>query len=375
MLLDTGAAGNVMTPRYARALRVTVRRHKSTPYRRSTILGRDLQFWIDTHSSDTASRMGLETGLVGADFLREYVVEVDYAARRVRFLEPRFAATRGSPCCRAATSSRRSWRTLMRRVASGMDRGRIASFLRRDPPLHVFAIGDLDDFYWPYTTWYALEEAGEILQLVLVYGDPPKVLHALTSQDRIDELCELLKAIRRLLPQKLYAHLTLGIAEGLGDAYDLKRRGVLRKMILADRAALQDADPAPVCRLGGSDEEALTRLYRESSPDTSFDARMLATGQFFGVYQHEVLVGAAGVHVYSPSYRAAAIGNVATHPAHRRRGIATAVVGGLCRSLLEAVDHIGLVVDDRNDGAITCFSRLGFVHHASIEACDMSPRR
>ena len=246
--------------------------------------------------------------------------------------------------------------------------------MRRDPPLHVFAIGDLDDFYWPSTTWYALEEAGEILQLVLVYGDPPRVLHALTSEDRTDEMCELLKAIRPRLPGPLYSHLTPGIAEGLGDAYEVKGRGVLRKMILADRAAVDAADSARVSQLGGSDEEPLTRLYRESSPDTSFDARMLATGQFFGLYRDEVLVGAAGVHVYSRSYRAAAIGNVATHPGHRRMGIATAVVARLCRSLLEAVDHIGLVVDDGNDGAISCFGRLGFLHHASIEACIISPR-
>ncbi len=262
----------------------------------------------------------------------------------------------------------------MPEVSRVRDRTRIERFLRGDPSLHVFAIGDLDDFHWPYTTWYALEENGEILQMVLVYRDPPSVLHALTSQDQIDGMCDLLKAIRRLLPPHLYGHLTPGIAEGLGDSYEVKRRGVLRKMSLADPLAIENADTGPVSRLGESDAGALRHLYLASSPGTAFDARMLATGQFFGVYQDEALVGAAGVHVYSPSYRAAALGNVATHPAHRRRGIATAVVGGLCRSLLEAVDHIGLVVDDTNDGAITCFSRLGFLHHASIEACDMSPR-
>ena len=45
----------------------------------------------------------------------------------------------------------------MRRAASLRDRTRIERFLRGDSSLHVFAIGDLDDFHWPYTTWYALE--------------------------------------------------------------------------------------------------------------------------------------------------------------------------------------------------------------------------
>lgn len=261
----------------------------------------------------------------------------------------------------------------MRRVANLRDKGRIESFLRRDPSLHVFAIGDLDEFYWPYTTWYALEEAGEILQMALVYGDPPKIVHALTSEDRTDEACELLKAIRRHLPHQLYSHLTPGIAERLGDDYEVTRRGLLRKMILADHAGIQDVDSTPVRRLGRRDAAALTALYRESSPDTTFDARMLATGQFFGVYEGGVLVGAAGVHVYSRSYRAAAIGNVATHPSRRRRGVATAVLGRLCLSLRQTVDHIGPVVDDKNDGAISCFGRLGFVHRAFVDACDISP--
>lgn len=88
MLLDTGAAGTVMTPLYARALRITVRKHKQGYYRRSTILGRNLEFHVGTRSSETGSRTGWEFGLLGANFLREYVVEVDYQRKRVRFLDP-----------------------------------------------------------------------------------------------------------------------------------------------------------------------------------------------------------------------------------------------------------------------------------------------
>ena len=87
MLLDTGATGSVMTPGYARKLGVSVRPHKSSPYRRGTRLGRDLQFWIDTHTSDTASKTGREYGLLGGDFLSPYVLELDFAGRRVRFLD------------------------------------------------------------------------------------------------------------------------------------------------------------------------------------------------------------------------------------------------------------------------------------------------
>jgi predicted aspartyl protease len=87
MMLDTGASVSVITPRMARELGVRVRRTKDTPYRRATRLGRDLQFWVDTQSSDTASRTGWEYGLLGGEFLDDYVVEIDFPGKRVRFLD------------------------------------------------------------------------------------------------------------------------------------------------------------------------------------------------------------------------------------------------------------------------------------------------
>jgi predicted aspartyl protease len=88
-LLDTGATGSVMTPLAARRLGVSVRAIKDTPYRRETRIGRDVQFWVDTISSDTGSKTGWEYALLGGNFLREYVVELDFTARRVRFLDPK----------------------------------------------------------------------------------------------------------------------------------------------------------------------------------------------------------------------------------------------------------------------------------------------
>jgi hypothetical protein len=89
LLLDTGASASVLTPLMAKELGVSVRRHKQSEYRRSTRLGRDLQFWIDTTSSDTGSRTGWEYGLLGGEFLDDYVVEIDFPKRMVRFLDPK----------------------------------------------------------------------------------------------------------------------------------------------------------------------------------------------------------------------------------------------------------------------------------------------
>jgi hypothetical protein len=88
-LLDTGAEGNILTPLAARAAGVSVRPAKSSPYVRKTRLGSSVRFWVDTSSSDTGSRTGWEYGLLGGEFLEEYVVEIDFPGRRVRFLDPK----------------------------------------------------------------------------------------------------------------------------------------------------------------------------------------------------------------------------------------------------------------------------------------------
>jgi ribosomal protein S18 acetylase RimI-like enzyme len=65
--------------------------------------------------------------------------------------------------------------------------------------------------------------------------------------------------------------------------------------------------------------------------------------------------------VYSPRYGAAALGNVATHPSARGRGLGTAACGHLCR-LLEAdgISTISLNVRADNKTAIGVYEQLGF---------------
>ncbi len=90
--LDTGATTSVLTPRLARSLGVHVSATRSDPYRRATSLGRDLLFFVNTRRSDAASTAPFEYGLLGGNFLAEYVIELDFRERRVRFFDPdRFA--------------------------------------------------------------------------------------------------------------------------------------------------------------------------------------------------------------------------------------------------------------------------------------------
>ena len=61
----------------------------------------------------------------------------------------------------------------------------------------------------------------------------------------------------------------------------------------------------------------------------------------------------------------ARLGNVATAPAARGEGLATAACSRLCEILLaDGIDVISLNVRADNDPAIRAYEKLGFVHAA-----------
>jgi predicted GNAT family acetyltransferase len=61
----------------------------------------------------------------------------------------------------------------------------------------------------------------------------------------------------------------------------------------------------------------------------------------------------------------AALGNVATLPEARSRGLATIACAELCRLLLgDGIDTIALNVRADNTAAIRAYEKLGFVHAA-----------
>jgi predicted aspartyl protease len=88
LLLDTGTPDSFATPRAAQAIGISVRRTKQTPYRRATRLGRDLVITVDTRRGDTPASANGEWAVAGARFLANFVVEIDFPRRRVRFLDP-----------------------------------------------------------------------------------------------------------------------------------------------------------------------------------------------------------------------------------------------------------------------------------------------
>lgn len=87
---------------------------------------------------------------------------------------------------------------------------------------------------------------------------------------------------------------------------------------------------------------------------------MLRAGPYLGVRRKGELVAMAGTHTCSAAERVAVLGNIATHPQHRKQGLAAAVTAVLCRHLAGSADLIGLTVNVENIPAIRCYAGLGF---------------
>ncbi|MHC4204001.1 MAG: GNAT family N-acetyltransferase [Planctomycetota bacterium] len=239
------------------------------------------------------------------------------------------------------------------------DKNRIETFLRKDVYLHIYSIGDLDDFFWPNTTWYGWEERGEIQAVALLYtaSDEPTLL-ALSDQQ--DAMWELVQSIFHVLPERFEAHLSPRVAEAIKKRCKIESYDKHYKMGLKNASLLHDIDCSKVVRLTENDLDDMIGLYEEGYRGNWFDARMLQTKQYFGFRLKNRLLSIAGVHVYSEKYKVAALGNIVTHPDYRGRGFGKAVTAKLCQSLSEHVDSIGLNVKVDNDAAIALYEKSGF---------------
>lgn len=245
----------------------------------------------------------------------------------------------------------------------------IERLLRRNPFLHLYAIGDLDDFFWQHTTWYGLQDSGQLRHVALLYSGTAEPTLLAFTEEPVDLVPPFIRSILPLLPRHLYAHLSPDLLAIVGEDYHIRSHGLHYKMALTQTERLSYVDTSAVVPLSTANLDELNELYATSYPGNWFDPRMLETGHYFGIWRDDRLVSVAGVHVYSEEYRVATLGNVTTHPALRGQGLGTVVCAKLCRSLLETVEQIGLNVKADNLSALASYRKLGFERVAEYEEC------
>ncbi|HHO51166.1 MAG TPA: GNAT family N-acetyltransferase [Deltaproteobacteria bacterium] len=237
------------------------------------------------------------------------------------------------------------------------DPGPIGAHLRRDESLHAYELADLDPALWPLTRWHGGWRGEQLVSVALLYlgSDPPTLLLLGRASD--PDLAALLVALQQQLPTRLHAHLAPGLERHLGG-FELSGITPCLKMALLRPGAISDDDA--VQALGPDDHVEIEALYARAYPDNHFDPQTLETGAVVGLRIDGALACVAGIHALSRRERVAALGNIATDPAHRGRGLAQRTTGALCHRLLSQVDTIGLNVDAENTTALAVYRRLGF---------------
>jgi len=257
------------------------------------------------------------------------------------------------------------------------DTEELKRFLVRDRVANAYLLGDLDPSYMPYCTWYgARTSSGELGALVLVYEGlrlPAVLTVAPPCADNLDQsaikaaltmLDEVFGQVRQALPREFWVHAWEHHRPLLDRHF---HPGPLKPMIrmgLPRGSYQRKPVDVPVRRLGHVDTAKIMELYRYF-PDHFFEPYQLESGLYFGVdgEDGDSLAAIAGIHVHSEAHDIAAIGNLVTHPAYRRRGHATAATTVLLDALFETVSLVTLNVEKTNVAAIRTFEKFGFTRH------------
>jgi ribosomal protein S18 acetylase RimI-like enzyme len=156
-----------------------------------------------------------------------------------------------------------------------------------------------------------------------------------------------------------------------GDALDeIRRHSTVTSVRLMWRMVWKGAASPAISpgatRLTADDVPAILQLFADGeasgeSPDFFYPS-MVTDGVFFGVYEGEELVAAAGTHLLSREESAAAIGNIYTRRDRRGRGMGRLVTTAVL-SALSGIATIGLNVRADNDAALHLYESLAFSRH------------
>jgi RimJ/RimL family protein N-acetyltransferase len=239
----------------------------------------------------------------------------------------------------------------------------IHAILAGDPVWAVYALADLQPAFAPYSRWQVgRSSAGEGVVLLFTALEPPPLF----AMGPVAAVADALGRIE--LPEQVYLTVRQEHLPPLLERYD-----VAQPFCHMWRMVRQTPDPVVIpslpglARLRRTDSDAIRRLYAHGGPYTpdAFDPYQLDDGVFFGVRdERDGLVAVGGTHIIDRETGAAAIGNMYTHPAHRGRGCAGAILAAIVGELQRTgIGRVMLNVDQSNSAAQRLYERHGFRIH------------
>lgn len=110
-------------------------------------------------------------------------------------------------------------------------------------------------------------------------------------------------------------------------------------------------------RLGAADAGRMSALALAAGLGVWHEGA-LQLGPAFGCFDGDQLVAMAATHFATPEV--VEIGHIATHPAYRRRGLASACTAALAQAAFGLASRVFLMVLENNSAARAMYRRLGF---------------
>jgi len=240
------------------------------------------------------------------------------------------------------------------RVHPLSDRDKIRAYLELDRRWAAYALADLDPEQFKLSEWYGVEDEDGLRALALIYKgfEPPALV---TLGDAAGITLMLGAAVR---PPRVYLNVRDEHMPAIRTHYRIASHVPMWRMTLDPRAFRPVH--GHVTALTPQYTKHLEELYALGGGD-AFTPSQVYDGAFFGIEERGLLIAAAGTHVLSEAHSVAAVGNVYTHPNHRRRGYAQRVTSGVCAHLIQrGIRTIALNVAQSNSIAIHVYEKLGF---------------
>ena len=239
------------------------------------------------------------------------------------------------------------------------DREEAVRFLLQDRAWAAYPLGYLDPVAGTTMELHAVSGEGG-LEALLAIAHLPSLLNVFATGNP--------EAITTVL-SRVPALPTSGVFSARAEVLDAMERHMqvttayrMRRMVVR-QPGLRRRIEEPVRRLTIADLDQVRRLYGLWTDNHQLPGQ-LSGGIYYGCFDGEELVAAAGTHALSFEHGVGAIGNVLTHASHRGRGLASTTTTAVAEELFaRGCDQVVLNVRQGNDIALDAYHKLGFRDH------------
>jgi len=203
-----------------------------------------------------------------------------------------------------------------------------------------------------------LVEDGRIDAVFSLYSDLNFLATAFWCRN-VESLQQIMAAYSdRLVGKEFVAICTRDQLNQFGEACVILKPIEERQMIADITTRLQCDCKVKPARLSMKDAKQLKELYRLSGTP-AWTPNAMNLGPFYGIVENDgSITSVAGVHYVTPY--GTEIGNIATHPEHRRKGYAAACLKSVVEEVLENSELAILHFFAENTPAQKLYENMGF---------------